>query len=588
MFIYSQLRWACLGVVLAGTGCGTTPTSQQAAATAVAPRPTGQAPKVPVAPLIQALLDTAAAGSARAADARRGLQAGADVRAFYGPAGTPAWTTAPADSLTANATAALALLARAAEHGLRPADYGATRLRGLRDSLGRPAPPDQRAGQLARLDVYLSDAVLRFMRDLSRGRLRRYAASAPEKAAGPAGQPAVLLRAAVDAGGRQVPAAVRAGQPANREYRQLQQALAQWLARPAAPDSAAQHQAEYEQAALNLERWRWDPVPPAAEYALINIPAFELQVVVRDSVRRRHRVVVGTPATPTPTLSSAIRSFTLAPDWHVPHSIATRELLPHLKRDADYLARNNYALYDERGQPQNPQGINWARVTSGTFAYTVRQSAGCENALGNIVFRFANPYSVYLHDTPLRQLFARPGRALSHGCIRLDNPFALAAYLLRREGRPALLPSEEECARQPRPREVRLARPLPLYIRYATCTAVNGRLRCWPDVYHRDEAIRRELFGGGPKAAERERADRPKAPRQADYRPGVGEGPPEPVPGNSAASGPRSTLPAMPAAYAHHLRRCPQTLRRGLPARDRRANAGPLHRPCPQPPASGS
>jgi len=499
MLICPRLVSVCVGLALAGASCGAEPTSQQAAG--AAGRPDSPTPPELVAPLIRALLDTTAAGSAAAADARRGLQTGADVRVFYGPAAAPAWTTATSDSLTAGATAALALLARATEHGLRPADYDLAHLQSLRDSLGQfepPRPPAQRAGQLARLDVYLSDAVLRFMRDLNRGRLRRSVVSAREKAAGTAGQPAARLRAAVAAGGdSSVTSAVLVSQPANREYRQLQRALARWLAWPVAPDSAAQHQAKYELAALNLERWRWDALP-AAEYVLINLPAAELQVVAADSVRRRHRVIVGAAATPTPTLSSAINRFTLAPDWYVPRSIAVRELLPRLRRDTGYLARNNYALYDAVGRPLDPARVAWAGVTAQNFAYFIRQSAGCENALGNIVFRFDNPYSVYLHDTPARQLFAHPGRALSHGCVRLAEPFALAAYLLRREGRPALLPTDEVCARLPRPRDVRLTRPLPLYVRYATCTAENGRLRFWPDVYGRDETIRRGLFSPRP------------------------------------------------------------------------------------------
>ena len=274
----------------------------------------------------------------------------------------------------------------------------------------------------------------------------------------------------------------------------MQQALAQWLAQPSSPDSAARHQARYEQAALNLERWRWDALPPVPEYVLINLPACELAVVAHDSVRLRHRVIVGKLQTPTPTLSSSIDRFTLAPDWHVPRSIATREMLPALQRDAGYLTRHNYALYDAQGHLLDAQRIAWQRVTPKSFAYTVRQSAGCENALGNIVFRFDNPYSVYVHDTPERQLFARPYRALSHGCIRLDKPFELAAYLLRRDGRPVLLPSDEECARQPRPHDVRLRQPLPLFVRYATCTAENGQLRFLPDLYHRDGAVRRALF----------------------------------------------------------------------------------------------
>lgn len=421
---------------------------------------------------------------------------------YYATTFAPVWTS-PADTLGVNAATALNLLARAMEYGLRPTDYSVLPLQALRDSLTRPASRAQRAGQQARLDVYLSDAVLTFMRDLRRGRLRPYTISAREKAAG---QPVALLRKSLL--NNTVSATMLAGQPANREYQDLQQALAKWLATPSALDSLAQHPARYQQAAVNLERWRWEAFAPDSDYALINVPAYELQVVATGKVERRHRVIVGKPATPTPTLSSSIRYFTLAPGWRVPHSIATREMLPRIKQDAGYLERNNLAVYNAQGQQTDPALIAWANVTAQHFPFTIRQLAGCDNALGNIVFRFDNPYSVYLHDTPLRQLFARPGRALSHGCIRLDQPMALAAYLLRREGNPARLPTEDECARSPRSRDIRLRRPLPLYVRYATCTAENGRLRFLPDIYGRDEVLRRALFG--PRALAR--ASKPVAP----------------------------------------------------------------------------
>ncbi|SNC66517.1 L,D-transpeptidase catalytic domain [Hymenobacter gelipurpurascens] len=444
---------------------------------------------VPVSSLIRALLDTTT-------EDRRtppSLLMGAEVRAFYDSTYTPAWSAPPSDGLTPDAHRALDLLARAQEYGLRPSDYTTPSLLQLQDSLQQPATAPQRAQQLALLDVYLSDAALRFMRDVSRGRLHPYTLSGLEKARKQAWQPAAVLRAAVGQGA--VPAAMLAGQPQNREYRQLQQALARWLARAVLPDSAALHQALYEQVALNLERWRWESFLPENEYLLINLPAFELQAVAHDSVLRRHRVIVGRFQTPTPTLSSTIRYFTLAPNWHVPHSIAIKEILPRLQNDASYLERNNYALYNSRGQLQDPYRIRWEQVTAQNFPYSIRQSAGCDNALGNIVFRFANPYSVYLHDTPMRQFFQQPYRALSHGCMRLEHPLQLAAYLLRREGRTEKLPSEEACALQPRPRDVRLRRHSPLYVRYATCTAEKGQLRFLPDIYHQDAALRRRLFG---------------------------------------------------------------------------------------------
>lgn len=496
--ILVAVRLYCLYVSLALVlpWCGASSQSQNATTTESpgqkTPTSVPPGPPVPVGPLICHLLDTTA-GSAPAADARPNLQAGPEVRAFYGAACAPAWV-APAHRLTADAGAAMQLLGHAAEYGL-PADYVSARLLELRDSLQLSGTPGRQAQQEAQFDIGLSDAVLRFMRDLHRGRLRPYAEPARAKKARARWLPAVVLRAALDQGEGQVPAAMLAGQLANREYRQLERALAQWLAQPVPPDSAAQHRARYEQAAVNLERWRWEAWPPDSEYVFINLPAYELLVVAHDSVMRRHRVIIGKPATPTPTLSSTIRYFTLAPDWHLPRSIATKEILPHLKKDPGYLALNNLSLYDAEGRGLDPYAVNWATVTPQNFSYTIQQSAGCDNALGNVVFRFANPYSVYLHDTPTRQYFEQPNRAASHGCIRLAEPLQLAAYLLRRDGRPVRLPSESECAHQPRPHDVRLVRTMPLHVGYATCTAENGQLRFFADVYGRDKAVRRALFG---------------------------------------------------------------------------------------------
>ncbi|MCC3156690.1 L,D-transpeptidase family protein [Hymenobacter sp. 15J16-1T3B] len=416
-------------------------------------------------------------------------QSPAAVRALYDTAAAPLWTQAA--GLTPAAEDLLDLLARAPAYGLQPAYYALADLRAAADSLA-PRPDSAQAQRRARFDVALSDAVLTLMRDLHRGRLHPAVPSPLEHGPGGAFLPAERLRAGLAAG--RVAAAVLACQPPHRAYRQLQRALARWLQDSAAAVSGGPGQRRYQQVALTLERWRWQ-APADSEYALINLPTFELQVVRGDTVLRRHRVIIGKPQTPTPTLRSRITSFTLAPDWHVPRSIATKEILPRLRGDAGYLARNNYTLYSAQGQVLDPGQVNWQRVTAQNFAYSIRQSAGCDNALGNIVFRFPNPYNVYLHDTPMRQFFEQPQRAFSHGCIRLEQPLQLAAYLLRRDGRPVRLPDEAACARQSRPRNVALRRPLPLHICYATCGVEQGQLRFYADLYHRDEALRQALFG---------------------------------------------------------------------------------------------
>lgn len=144
-----------------------------------------------------------------------------------------------------------------------------------------------------------------------------------------------------------------------------------------------------------MERWRWEATLVAPEYVLINIPAYELQVMAHGSTPPSR----GGGHASTPDADAEQPShFTLAPDGHVPNSIANKEMLPHLRKATSYLARNNCVLYDDRGRLLDANGTNWAAVTAQRFPYTIRQSAGCENALGNMVFRFANPYSVFLPD----------------------------------------------------------------------------------------------------------------------------------------------------------------------------------------------
>ena len=475
---------SCLGLALGAVGCrtavGPAPPERVvmerpviASLPAAQPLPALAPPAI--TPLIRAWLDTL-----RPATPYR-LHAAAAVRAFYEAPGGPAWTAT--DSLNGPAHDALVLLAQAYAYGLQPADYGLPALLALRDSLAAPASVAIGRPQLARFEIALTDALLTFAHDLRHG--RRHRLRQPVVAA------AQLRVALADSAWL---ATLLAAQPTNREYRQLQQALARWLAQPPGPSDSvvARYRGRFERIALNLERWRAERVEEP-EYLLVNIPAFELLVLGHDTVKRRVRVIVGKPATPTPTLRSRIKYFTLAPVWNVPYSIASQEMLPRLQDDPSFLAESNLAVYDGRHQQRNPWRIAWGEVTAQTFAYTVQQEAGPRNVLGNFVFHFPNPYLVYLHDTPERYLFAQPNRALSHGCIRVERPRELAAWLLRREGNPTPLPTAAQ-ARQCPPLDVLLRRPMPIYLRYATCTAENGRVHFYQDIYGQDQALREALY----------------------------------------------------------------------------------------------
>jgi murein L,D-transpeptidase YcbB/YkuD len=163
-------------------------------------------------------------------------------------------------------------------------------------------------------------------------------------------------------------------------------------------------------------------------------------------------------------------------------------MLPKLKSDTDYLSRNRLRLLDENQNPVSYQQVDWNTVSAETFDYRIRQDAGADNALGCVKFDFPNPYSVYLHDTPGKQFFSREDRALSHGCVRVQDPGLLAEYLVREfsplYNGPDLPGMMEKGIR----REISLDQPVDIYIRYLTCEAdENCNIFFYNDVYGRDK-----------------------------------------------------------------------------------------------------
>ncbi|GAA3940896.1 hypothetical protein GCM10022406_26070 [Hymenobacter algoricola] len=461
---------------------------------AAAPPPTGFAglprPGTEAVRTLRTLLDTAALGPV-ATYQHLGLQAGAGVHLFYASTGyEPVWTQ-PA-GWTAAATEALGWLARAADYGLPPAEYDWQPLQALPDTL-RLLQADRLGPRLGLFELQLTDALLRYTTHLQRGRLLS-TTLAPAPLATTSLTAADQLRQALDTG---TLADFRAAcQPTSRAYQQLLLAWQATLAAACPEDSArllSGEQALFRRVAINLERLRWEAAPDS-EYAMVNIPAYRLALVRNGRVVQTHRVVVGAPAMPTPTLNSRIIVFITSPEWRVPYSIAVNELLPKIQRDPGFLADHHYELRNAANERVNPWRVRWRHVTPQTFPYTIRQTAGRTNALGKVVFYFPNRHTVFLHDTPVRSVFARPDRALSHGCVRVENPLLLADYLLRREGTAATLrPALTGPARHEKHR-FDLRRGLPLHFRYYTCGGEKGQLRSYPDIYDKDPALLRAFF----------------------------------------------------------------------------------------------
>jgi L,D-transpeptidase YcbB len=253
---------------------------------------------------------------------------------------------------------------------------------------------------------------------------------------------------------------------------------------------------------VNLERWRWLPAELGPRYVLVNIASFKLYVVEDNETKLDMRVVVGRPYRRTPVFSNLIRYLVLNPDWLVPEPIARKDILPEIKRDPAYIERMHFTVlkgWGVRSREIDPSGIDWSRIDPESFPYRLRQKPGPKNALGRVKFMFPNRYNVYLHDTPERKLFRRDRRGFSSGCIRVEHPLELAAYLLRGtslENLSALRTALDSGMTQ----TVQLPNPVPVHLLYWTSWVdAQGILHFRQDIYNRDRTLRQALDSPPPR-----------------------------------------------------------------------------------------
>jgi murein L,D-transpeptidase YcbB/YkuD len=245
------------------------------------------------------------------------------------------------------------------------------------------------------------------------------------------------------------------------------------------------------QLALTLERLRWLPDFGPGPLIVVDLPAYRLWAFNNgggeaDSVDAplEMRVVVGTAIkTETPLFVGQMRYLEFNPYWNVPRSILAKEILPKLVRNPAYLTQNEMETV--------PPGASMADLQAGRAR--VRQRPGPKNSLGAIKFAMPNPMDIYLHSTPARELFERSRRDLSHGCIRVEHPAALAQFVLG--GQRQWNADAIQGALQPGPtRHVDLARPIPVVIFYATAIVDSaGSARFVTDIYGRDAKLEQEL-----------------------------------------------------------------------------------------------
>ncbi|MEO7104667.1 MAG: L,D-transpeptidase family protein [Gemmatimonadaceae bacterium] len=247
--------------------------------------------------------------------------------------------------------------------------------------------------------------------------------------------------------------------------------------------------------AANMERYRWLPHDLGGRYIVVNIPAFHLSAFDNGRAVLRMKVVVGATygGRATPIFSDSVSYVDFGPYWNVPSSITRAEILPKVRNDRSYLARNNYEIVTG-GNPVRVvplSSLSQSALAGQNFRYRIRQRPGPRNALGRVKFIFPNNYNVYLHDTPQGQLFGERVRAFSHGCIRVEQPGLLAQFLLERQGWTA--DAANAAMNSGKSRRVDLEKKVPVYIAYFTTFARQDELAFRPDLYRLDDTLIKAL-----------------------------------------------------------------------------------------------
>ncbi len=241
---------------------------------------------------------------------------------------------------------------------------------------------------------------------------------------------------------------------------------------------------------LRLNRRRIvDMMQPRVEdrYVLVNVPAFQLEAVEQYEVKQRHRVIVGREGRETPELKGTIRALNFFPYWRVPTSVATLDLIPRLLREPEYLAEEGIRIYDgSYDGPEIPQSqINWGSVDATRIRF--KQDPGERNALGLVRLDMSNEHGVYMHDTPMKNLFQQAGRAFSAGCVRVQGVFDLAEWIAQYEPgweRPGQVRAVLDAGQA---LDLQLTRPVPVIFAYITAWAEpDGEVNFRHDLYNRD------------------------------------------------------------------------------------------------------
>lgn len=363
-------------------------------------------------------------------------------------------------------------LSKAKEDGLVASDYY------------RKLPKKLQTDEVAKAELYLSQAFWKFGRDLYSGRTTP-SVSDPDIIIGRKKfEIASWLSSANRRGAEFVISNLR---PPHKQYELLRQKLAK-----------TKKKSRRRKIIVNMERWRWLPRDMGKRHVLVNQAAYEVYIREREQIVDRRKVVIGKTYHKTPMFSHKLKYAEFNPTWVIPRDIAGNEYLPRLRRNRNYLKKRGYKIYDSweaDAEELDVKKVNWSRVSRKDFPYRIVQQSGKKNALGKVKFMFPNKFKVYLHDTPAKTLFKRSSRAYSHGCIRVQRPLEFATKLFKSErltkSRIAKMLAKKETT------IVKKRKAMQIHLTYFTLwVEANGKLKSYKDVYKRDRMVRKILFGG--------------------------------------------------------------------------------------------
>lgn len=216
-----------------------------------------------------------------------------------------------------------------------------------------------------------------------------------------------------------------------------------------------------------MEKWRWIPENHSSRYIMVNIPAFKLTAYTNNIPDLSIRVIIGQAYRHTPIFMSVVDAISFNPLWHVPHSIAVQDKLPLLQRDPEQLSRKGFRVYTEDRASMDPTAINWSQISADSFPYRLVQNPGSANALGKIRFNIPSKFSVYLHSTPDRSLFAKDVRNFSSGCIRIEKPDEMGMWILN-DPQKWPLSNVQKAMEGTETRIIKLNDNVPIFITYFT------------------------------------------------------------------------------------------------------------------------